>query len=105
MQKPQEKVSKRELAMQARATHVAEATNAMRGSPSCMGKGQGSLANEGTLYPDCLQVPRSIPGLAPANAHWTWTTATWLFKFLPDPGRNRPGTPDILRKIGSSSRE
>ena len=80
-------------------------TNAMRGSPSCMGKGQGSLANEGTLYPDCLQVPRSIPGLAPANAHWTWTTATWLFKFLPDPGRNRPGTPDILRKIGSSSRE
>ena len=24
-------------------------TNAMRGSPSCMGKGQGSLAHEGTL--------------------------------------------------------
>ena len=51
------------------------------------------------------ELPRTLfqclhtASLAPANAHWTWTTARWLFKFLPDPGRKRPGTPDILRKI------
>ena len=50
-------------------------TNAMRGSPSCMGKGQGSLANEGTLYPDCLQVPRSIPGLPSGTQEYTRTAS------------------------------
>jgi hypothetical protein len=67
MQKPQEKVSKRELAMQARATHVAEATNAMRGSPSCMGKGQGSLAHEGTYKKTSLDLS-SAQGLPPTTA-------------------------------------
>ena len=98
-------------------------TNAMRGSPSCIGKGQGSLANEGTLrarvtfphidpiFSDPRLPPRSSPGKLTFRSMGAGQVAIFCFlarhglkRITLAPTVNTPGRPRQLQSSPVHSR-